>query len=251
MGDTIERFSDRVVNYVKYRPGYPRKVLELFRDEMSLRPDSVAADIGSGPGISARMFLENGNRVYCVEPNAAMRAAAEEIFRDFDNFVGVDGTAEKTTLDDGSVDHVIAAQAFHWFEPQTAMAEFKRILRPGGHIALMWNDRQTDSTEFLREYENLLVRFANDYDAVRHDNITETQLAAFFQKPFEQRTFENVQIFDFQGLLGRLLSASYMPREDDERFPPMSAALETLFAKHAEDGRIKVFYDTNIFYTQI
>lgn len=251
IADTVARFSNRVANYVKYRPGYPAEVSGLFRDEMGLRPESVVADIGSGPGISARLFIENGNTVYCVEPNAAMRAAAEEIFSGIDGFDSVDGTAENTTLGDRSVDYVVAAQAFHWFEPTRTMAEFNRILRPRGFVALMWNERQTDSTAFLRGYENILLRFATDYAAVRHDNITDGQLAAFFQKEFERRTFENVQVFDYQGLLGRLLSSSYMPAKDDPRFSAMDAELRTLFAKHAEGDRIKVFYDTNIFFTQI
>ncbi len=116
MSDTVERFSNRVENYVKYRPGYPREVLDLFRDEMNLTENSVIADIGSGTGISAKLFLENGNEVFGVEPNAAMRGAAEEFLREFPKFKSVDGTAENTNLPDNSVDLVVAAQAFHWFD---------------------------------------------------------------------------------------------------------------------------------------
>src|SRR6476661_7118338 len=111
MSDNIERFSNRVDNYVKYRPGYPSAILDLFRDEMNLGTHSVVADIGSGTGLSAKLFLENGNKVYGVEPNAAMRAAAEEFLKPFPNFVSVDGTSEDTTLPNDSVDIVIAAQA--------------------------------------------------------------------------------------------------------------------------------------------
>src|SRR4051812_35209407 len=116
MSDTVERFSNRVANYVKYRPGYPPEILEIFRDEMNLTGDSVVADIGSGTGISARVFLENGNPVFGVEPNAAMRAAAKEFLKSFPQFESVEGTAEATNLPDRSVDLVIAAQAFHWFD---------------------------------------------------------------------------------------------------------------------------------------
>ncbi len=251
MVDTVERFSNRVTNYVKYRPGYPPELLRLFHDEMDLTPGSVIADIGSGPGNSARMFLENGNTVYGVEPNAAMRSAAETAFASFENFISTDGTAEKTTLQDASVDIVTAAQAFHWFEPEPTRRECKRILKPGGFISLIWNERQLDTTPFLRGYEDLLQEFANDYGAVRHDNITEAEFAAFFESGFRQRTFENLQVFDFEGILGRLLSSSYMPAQGDPRFGPMSSALRSLFAKHAEGDRIKVFYDTNVFYTQV
>jgi SAM-dependent methyltransferase len=251
MVDTVERFSNRVANYVKYRPGYPAGVLALFRDEIGLEPSSVVADLGSGTGLSAKLFLENGNRVYGVEPNAAMRAAAEEFLKDLPNFTSVDGTAENTTLPDDSVDLVVAAQAFHWFDPAATRREIRRIAKQNGHVALIWNERQLDTTRFLRDYEALLMQFANDYDAVRHDNVTEEKLADFFGKEFRRKTFENRQVFDFEGLRGRLLSSSYMPAEDDPRFEPMSAALHALFAKHAEDGKIAVLYDTNVFYTEV
>jgi SAM-dependent methyltransferase len=251
MTDTVERFSNRVDNYVKYRPGYPIELLELFRDEMSLRSDSVVADIGSGTGLSATLFLGNGNKVYGVEPNAAMRSAAEAFLKDFPNFTSVNGTSEHTTLSDASVDIVIAAQAFHWFDSERTRAEIRRITKQKGHVALIWNERQLDTTPFLRDYEELLVKFANDYNAVRHDNVTEEKLAAFFGKEFKTKTFENRQVFDFEGLRGRLLSSSYMPSEDDPRFESMSIALRGVFAKHEEGGKITVFYDTNVFYAEV
>ena len=251
MSDSVERFSNRVANYVKYRPGYPGGVLQLFRDEMGLHPDSVIADIGSGTGISARLFLENGNTVYGIEPNASMREAAEEFLEDFDHFQSIDGTAENTSLPDDLVDFVIAAQAFHWFAPDASRDEFKRILLPGGYIALIWNERQLDSTEFLREYEKLLLTYANDYEKVRHENVTEEVLEGFFRQPFRQQTFENVQVLDLDGLKGRLLSASYMPTEESPTFEPMNAELTSLFAKYAERGRIELLYDTKVFFTQV
>lgn len=251
MTDTVERFSNRVANYVKYRPGYPAEVLDLFCSEMNLHRKSVIADLGSGTGLSAKLFLENGNHVYGIEPNAAMRAAAGEYLKKFPNFESINGTAEETTLPDNSVDFVIAAQAFHWFDPEQTRHEIQRITKRNGHIALIWNERQLDSTPFLRNYEKLLKKFANDYNAVRHDNITEEKLDVFFGKQFRRKTFENRQVFDFEGLSGRLLSSSYMPAQDDERFEPMSAELRDVFAKHAEGGKITVFYDTNVFFAEV
>ena len=250
MSDTVQRFSNRVANYAKYRPGYPSEVLDLFKNEIGLTKSSVLADIGSGTGLSAKLFLENGNVVYGVEPNAAMRAAAEEYLKQFPNLVSHDGTAENTNLDDASIDFVTAAQAFHWFDPEKTRKEFTRILRPGGHVALIWNERQLDTTEFLREYELLLKKHANDYDKVRHENIDQEKLSAFFGPDYKRATFSNEQVFDLEGLRGRLLSSSYMPAEDDPAFPALEKELSGLFAKHAEDGRIKVFYDTNIYYKQ-
>lgn len=251
MKNTVERFSNRVENYVKYRPGYPKEVLRLFRDEMNLQIDSVVADIGSGTGISAQLFLENGNRVFGVEPNTLMREAAENFLRDFPNFRSVNGTAENTTLENESVDFVIAAQAFHWFEGEKARPEFERILKNKGFISLIWNERRLDSTAFLRDYERFLIEYGTDYEAVRHENIRTEILRRFFQTDFRKAVFQNVQSLDFDGLKGRMLSASYMPSEENPRFSEMLENLKTLFAQHAENGRIEILYDTNVFYAQI
>ena len=250
MRNTIERFSNRVENYVKYRPGYPPELLELFRAEMNLQTDSIIADIGSGTGISTKFFLKNGNPVFGVEPNELMREAAENFLRDFPNFKSVEGTAENTNLPDRSVDFVIAAQAFHWFDKEKTRAEFKRILHPNGFAALIWNERQLDTSEFLREYENLLIKFGTDYEKVRHDNISEKSLSDFFQADFRQKTYLNVQNLDFEGLKGRILSSSYMPTENDSNFKPMIVELRGLFDKYAENGKIQVLYNTNVFYSQ-
>lgn len=250
MTDTVTRFSNRVANYVKYRPGYPLGVLDLFETKMGLTRDSVMADIGSGTGLSAKLFLENGNTVYGVEPNAAMREAAEEYLKAFPNFISHDGAAEQTNLDDASIDFVIAAQAFHWFDPDKTRNEFRRILKPGGFVALLWNERQLDTNEFLREYENLLLTHANDYEKVRHENIDEEKLGSFFETTYERATFDNFQEFDLKGLRGRLLSSSYMPSEDDPKFPALEKELTELFTKHSQKDRIKLLYDTNIYYKQ-
>ncbi len=250
MTDTVERFSNRVENYVKYRPHYPPAVLELFRNEMGLTPDSVIADIGSGTGISSELFLKNGNTVYGVEPNEKMREAAEKYLSSFSNFKSINGTAEATTLVDNSVEVVIAGQAFHWFDLEKTKTEFKRILKPGGHIALMWNERQLDTTPYLREYEEFLLKYSNDYEVVRHDKFDAKVLDDYFENGVAAATFPNQQIFDFEGVKGRLLSASYVPSEDDTRYPEMIEELKPLFAKHAQSDKITVFYDTNVYYTK-
>lgn len=230
---------------------YPREILEVFRAEMNLTQTSVIADIGSGTGISARLFLENGNKVFGVEPNAAMRAAAEEFLKDFPRFQSVDGTAENTNLPDDSVDFVVAAQAFHWFDTDKTPVEFRRIARAGGFAALIWNERQLDSNAFLRDYEELLKKYGTDYEKVRHDNLDKEIFEKSFQADFSVKTFLNVQTLDFEGLKGRLLSSSYTPPETDSRFEPMIAELERLFEKYAESGKIKILYNTNIFYTRL
>ncbi|MEZ5429335.1 MAG: class I SAM-dependent methyltransferase [Pyrinomonadaceae bacterium] len=247
---SLERFSDRVENYVKYRPDYPREIIGLLREETGFRPDSAVADIGSGTGIFARLFLENGNRVFGVEPNEAMRRAAEDFLGDFPLFESIGGTAENTGLPDESVDFVTAAQAFHWFDLEKVRPEFKRILRKNGYIALVWNKRQLDSNSFLREYERFLLEYGTDYQKVRHEQITKDVLEQGFGIPFREAVFPNSQTFDLEGLRGRMLSSSYMPTPDNPRFDEMIKNLKMLFAEHQKNGKIQILYDTNIFYTQ-
>jgi SAM-dependent methyltransferase len=251
MANTVERFSNRVANYVKYRPTYPPEVLRFLQNELKLQIGSVIADIGSGTGISTKIFLENGNPVYGVEPNAAMRAAAEDFLKDFSNFKSIDGTSENTTLPDASVDFVTAAQAFHWFEPERTRTEFKRILKPEGFVVLIWNERRIDTNEFLREYEKFLLEFGTDYAKVRHDYLPKEKLGAFFTKGFQIESFQNSQIFDFEGLKGRVLSSSYMPSERDSRYAEMTKSLYGIFTKHQENDRIAVLYDTNVYYGKL
>lgn len=251
MTDTIERFSNRVANYVKYRPDYPREIIPFLSHNCGLTSGSAIADIGCGTGISSLMFLENGNAVTGVEPNAAMRAAAGHLRERFPNFRLVDGTAYDTTLDDASIDLVVAAQAFHWFDPDRARREFARILRPGGYVVLIWNERQLDTTPFLIDYEKFLLTYATDYTKVRHENIDEVSLRDFFQREPGSAVFVNVQVFDLEGLKGRMLSSSYMPDENAPIFPEMIEELRSLFAKHNESGKIKVFYDTNVYFSHV
>lgn len=251
MTNTLERFSNRARNYVKYRPNYPPEVLQLFKTEMNLQTSSLIADIGAGTGISAKIFLENGNTVFGVEPNEAMREAAEKFLRDFPKFKSTGGTSENTTLENNSIDFIVSAQAFHWFKPAPTRTEFKRILRHKGFVVLMWNERQLDSTVFLRDYESFLKEFATDYTEVRHENVTAQKIKEFFQTDFRQVTFQISQTFDYAGLEGRLLSSSYTPTAENPLFEPMIKELKLLFTKHQKDGKIHIFYDTNIYYGQI
>jgi ubiquinone/menaquinone biosynthesis C-methylase UbiE len=193
MTSTVERFSNRVENYAKYRPGYPPAMLEFFKDHLGLTPDSVIADIGSGTGLSAKLFLENGNVVYGVEPNAGMRASAEGSLIEFKNFRSIDGTSTETTMDDESVDFIIAAQAFHWFDPHPTRGEFQRILKPNGYVALIWNERRLDSTPFSK-YEQLLLKYAIDYQGPSR-KCKRREAGAF--STLESHTFRNDQIHDF------------------------------------------------------
>lgn len=251
MANTVDRFSNRVTNYIKYRPGYPSEIIQYLTEKIGLNDDWVVADVGCGPGQSSRIFLDNGNRVYGIEPNPGMRAAAVEQLAEFPKFSVIDGTAEATNLADDTIDLVVAAQAFHWFDPQRTRAEFRRIMRPGGSIVLIWNERQLDTTPFLVEYEQLLLKYATDYAKVRHENVDDNKLKDFFQGEYGSAVFDNVQVFDLDGLTGRMFSASYMPSETDPQAPAMIDELTRLFAKYAREDRIEVFYDTRVYHSLI
>jgi len=248
---SVERFTSRVDNYVRYRPGYPAEIVALLNAECGLTADSVVADIGSGSGKLSEIFLANGNEVIAVEPNDAMRMAARQIAGDNPRIQIIDGTAENTTLPDSSIDFVIAGQAFHWFDPRRTKTEWNRILKPEGWAVLIWNERLTDSTAFLREYEKFLIEFGTDYPVVRHENATDA--INFFFAPTVPRlaSFPNVQVFDYQSLKGRLLSTSYTPEQGHPSFDAMLNALTELFAKYEENGVVRFEYETRVYYGQL
>ncbi len=250
--DPKQRFSNRVADYVRYRPGYPRAVLDVLREECGLVPESVVADIGSGTGLLTQLFLENGNLVYGVEPNAAMREAGEQYLEKYPHFCSVAGSAEATTLPDASADFMVAGQAFHWFEPKAARAEFRRILRPDGWAAVIWNERKKDATPFQREYEIFLRTFGTDYEKVSAKYPQDRQMENFFGSGARgKKSFANEQVFDFDGLRGRLLSSSYSPPQGHPQHEPMLAALKKLFEARAEDGRVRFEYETHTYYGQL
>jgi len=246
--DPTGRFSDRVANYVAYRPGYPDALSDALRQDLGLSAASTVADIGSGTGISTDLLLRLGCEVYAVEPNAAMRQAAETRFSTETRVHSVAARAESTTLPDASVDAVTAGQAFHWFDVDAARREFRRILRPSGLVALFWNTRRVDGTPFLRAYEALLLEFGTDYAQVNHRRVDAATLAAFFGGHWESRVFAQEQVFDAEGVRGRLLSSSYVPGPEQARHAEMLAALQRIVESHQQDGRVRLVYDTELFF---
>jgi SAM-dependent methyltransferase len=249
--NATQRFSDRVENYVRYRPGYPSETLALLREHANLRPEPVVADIGSGTGISTKLFLEHGNMVYGVEPNREMREAAEKLLGGYPRFRSVDGSAEHTTLANKSVDLIVAGQAFHWFDRKKSKREFARILRPSGSVALLWNTRRAD-TPFAKAHENLLQEFGADYHEINHTNIDAETIRKFFEPAaVHVHRLKNEQLLDFDGLRGRILSCSYIPSAGQPRHEEMLAAITRLFDDHKQNGVVRIDYDTEIYLGQL
>ncbi|HUN63531.1 MAG TPA: class I SAM-dependent methyltransferase [Candidatus Sulfotelmatobacter sp.] len=247
-----QRFSDRVTDYVRYRPGYPLALYDVLASECGLRPEPPIADIGSGTGLLSKLFLDRGNPVFGVEPNPEMRAAGEEFLRNYPNFTSVDGSAETTALANASVHFATAAQAFHWFDPQATRREFQRILKPGGFVVVVWNDRVLSESAFARQYEDLLRRFSTDYTRVRETYPEAEAMQQFFgANHLRHRELPNFQDFDFRGLAGRLRSSSYAPKEGHPNYEPMMSQLQNIFDENEVDGRVRMVYTTHLYFAQL
>jgi SAM-dependent methyltransferase len=247
--DSVARFSSRARDYVKYRPHYSPEVVQALQQVCELRPEHLVADVGCGPGLLAQILLENGNRVIGIEPNLEMREAGKQYLERFANFTMVDGSAEQTTLANSSIDFVMAGQAFHWFRPEPTRAEFARILRPDGWTVLIWHDRDTQATPFLTAYDDFLHLHSIDYQQVNHKTVASVDaIRQFFApNPVKFIAQQTQQHFDFEGLRGRLLSSSYVPKEGPAA-EIMLQKLPELFAKFQKRGQVIVEYETKIYY---
>jgi SAM-dependent methyltransferase len=239
----LTRFSNRVADYVRCRPSYPPGVLDAIERTGGPLERSAVADIGSGTGISSELLLERGATVYAVEPNAEMRAAAEMKLSGNPRFHSVAAPAEATPLADASVDGILAAQSFHWFRFEEARREFQRILKPLGWIAIVWNDRQRESTPFLAEYEAFLRQWSVDYGQVDSRRIGREAIERFCA-PREVRSFNfpHSQKFNWEGLVGRHRSSSYALAPGDPRYEASLASLRAIYDRHAEGGLVRFDY---------
>jgi ubiquinone/menaquinone biosynthesis C-methylase UbiE len=240
------RFTNRVDDYVKYRPGYPDALVQFLQQRLCIDSQTIIADIGSGTGISAKLWLDLGAKVFAVEPNENMRRAAERDLALYPKFISINGSAEQTALEDKSVDAIVCAQAFHWFCNADTKVEFQRIIKPNGHIALIWNDR--DEADALQAaYEKIIQKYSSDYNQIAHKNITDDIIRQFFNSKIEKHLFTYEQQFDFEGLLGRITSSSYMPTQSDPKFEPMKNEVEILFNQFKEADVVKYKYVTRVF----
>jgi SAM-dependent methyltransferase len=240
------RFSSRVADYVRYRPHYPREIVAWLDEAIGFTPAWRVADVGSGTGIFSRLLVENGNVVLAVEPNDAMRFEAESTLAAFPNFESVRGTAEATTLPDGCVDLVTAAQAFHWFDPAATRREFARVLKPDGWALVVFNTRRSDASPFMRAYDEFLHARAVDYGFVDHRLVDSGRLRAFLGDYRVWRMNFSV-IHDLDGVFGLSKSSSYTPSPEHPDHKSFYDELRATFDAHARDGHVEFLYETEAY----
>jgi SAM-dependent methyltransferase len=249
--DPTKRFSNRVANYLKYRPAYPAGIIPLLESNCRLTQESVIADLGSGTGFLTELFLKHGNPVFAVEPNPEMRAAGERVLAKYARFSSVSAAAEATGLTDHSIDFIVAGQAFHWFDRAVARPEFVRILKPDGWVMLAWNGYRVESSPLMAAYQALVVRYGTDYSEVQRE-VVGCDVASFYAPGgCTCARFEFQQTFDYQGLKGRLLSASYAPEADHPNYDAMLSDLRNIFDAKQENGRVTFAYETELYYGQL
>jgi SAM-dependent methyltransferase len=233
--------------YSRYRPSYPPEVAALLARDCGLTADSRIADIGSGTGLLAELFLRCGCEVFGVEPNPDMRHAAERLLAGEARFRSVAGRAEATNLPDKSVDFVTAGQAFHWFDPGCARTEFRRIVRPGGWLALVWNERAPANHGFQADYEAMVRRYAPEVLRIRADAIEQV----FGGCAWRSEQFPNRQRLACAGLEGRLSSSSYAPLPGTPEHAVMREALGRLFDEYQSGGTVTLWYETKVYVGRI
>lgn len=240
-----QRFSDRVTNYTNFRPSYPTAVIDWLVKQYRLSSKSNVADIGAGTGIFSQVLMRAGLSVTAVEPNDEMRHESDRQHLQNPLYSSQAGTAEATHLATESIDLIAAAQAFHWFDQIKTKAEFQRILRPNGVLALVWNKRDSASA-FQAEYDRVLQTLP-EYEKVKHSRVQDDDIATFFGGPFDVQSFPNSQDFDLAGFKGRVFSSSYTPAPDDSEYVAFNQLIEDLYKQFSVNDKISLTYQTQLY----
>ena len=244
-----DRYAGKARGYARFRPSYPRQVIETLRAEGGLSPGARLAELGAGTGIFTGLLLDAGWQVHAVEPNPEMRATAEAALADRTGFVSVAGSAEATTLDSGEFDAVVCAQAFHWFDPARAVPEMRRVLRPGGLVGLLWNETRHDADRFHQSYQELLRTRCPDHQRFQLAGVSHSveSLSSLFGVPVRLVRLDNHQDLSLEGLQGRVASMSFCPAPGTAEYAHLMTGLTDLFARHHADGIVRIRYDVALY----
>lgn len=250
--DPTQRFSGRVESYRLHRPGYPAAIVDLLTRECGLSTRSTISDVAAGTGLLTEIFLARGFNVIAVEPNQQMREACTTLTAQYHQLKCVERTAEATGLSNHSIDLITVGQAMHWFDLQRTRSEFVRILKPGGWCAILYNHRHLTGDAFHEGYERILIEHGTAYSKVRDSHLDKDRLAAFFAPNVMcTTTFKNAQHLNLQGLMGRVLSSSYMPQTGHPRYEAMSRGVDAHFNEHQTGGFVCMEYDCVLCYGQL
>ncbi len=249
--NNISRFLGRAEDYDRYRPPYPDALFDYLWKHVPLNAADEVADVAAGTGIFTEKLARWGLCMHVVEPNEHMIAMAKNRLADYPNCVFSMGMAEATTLPPQSVRLILAAQSFHWFDPENTKAEFLRIGRNDAYTGIVWNKRRTDSP-FGLGYEEILRTFGSDYLQVSHSIIGKAEIDAFFSPVVpEYLVFPHTDRITFETARGRMASYSFMPEPHSPAFSEVEAALRTLFDANQEEGLVSLSYDTWLYLGQL
>ena len=243
-----KRFDGKGEIYSKYRPSYPIELIDYLYITVGMEHGDIIADIGSGTGILTKLLLEKGSRLYAVEPNEDMRAVAERELCRFENYIPVAGAAEGTGLFEQSVDFIIAAQAFHWFDQKHFTKECRRILKPGGKIVLVWNYGDVESG-IVSENDAINRMYCPEYKGSSGgaNSVIGNGFSDFFIGDYSTKVFENAARLDEDHFVGRNLSSSYAPRKGEENYEAYVKTLRELFGKYCDGSYVEYPYLTHCY----
>ena len=249
--DVTKRFNTRADDYVKYRPNYPQAIYDFLWKEVGVLSSFTVADVGCGTGIFTKGLVDRCQKIVGIDPSQKMLDQARIFLGERDNLDLILGTGENLPLSDNSVDGILCAQAFHWFDLQGSKKEFRRVARSNAPIVFIWNDRKTSGNKFLAAYDYLIRAHGTDYAQVNHREVTKGgKIQQFFGCEPEYFCCDNQQIFDFEGLLGRLTSSSYMPNRGEAGFESMASNLKTLFDQNQKKGTVTIEYDCKLYWSR-
>jgi ubiquinone/menaquinone biosynthesis C-methylase UbiE len=235
-----DRFSSKTEDYAKYRPDFPVEIVEFLYSKGVIKEASIVADIGSGTGRFTRLLLESGNLVYGVERNNEMRSKAEELLSQFRNFISIAGSAEETGLRDSSIDLITVAQAFHWFDKEKCLSEFRRISKDNGRVFIVWDDFLGDYNDFSMEYNKVLSDFRIVEPENKGKRISRAEMidGFFKENKYESMSFIHEIYQGFEGIRGGALSASFTPKPGEKNYEEFISELKRVFDKYEDAGKV-------------